>query len=87
MVIWEDGEFKEVKHDFKSEIMNILNTGDMIVIATVQIYIYFYELDLNMQIRQVDLTNCSVKLFNFYIGDLLATQDDLLVCTTEGDLV
>lgn len=67
--------------------MNILNTGDMIVIATVQIYIYFYELDLGVQIRQVDLTNCSVKLFNFYIGDLLVTQDDLLVCTTEGDLV
>ena len=35
----------------------------------------------------MDLNNCSVKLFNFYIGDLLVTEDDLLVCTTEGDLV
>jgi len=67
--------------------MNILNTGDMIVIATDQAYCYFWNLDLNHELRKVDLTNCSVKLFNFYICDLLYTETQLLVCTTEGDLI
>ena len=53
--------------------MNILNTGDMIIIATSNTFIYFYELDLNIKIREIELTNCSVKLFDYTIIDLIVT--------------
>jgi hypothetical protein len=53
--------------------MNMLNTGDIIVIATSNTFIYFFELDLNTKIREIELTNCSVKLFDYSIIDLVVT--------------
>jgi hypothetical protein len=38
-------------------------------------------------VRNIDLTSFTFKLFNFYVKDIILNKNNLIVSTTEGDLL
>jgi len=60
----------------------------MLVVITDVGWCYFWNLDLNQELRKLDLTNCTNnRLFNMTVCDIEAGINELMICTTDGDLM
>lgn len=58
-----------------------------VVIATDAASLHFWDINLTINFRNLDLTTFSFKLFNFNVSTVIATRAKVLVATTEGDLL
>ena len=61
----------------------------MLIVMVEGGWCYFWNLDLTSELRRVDLTSCTNnnRLFNITVCDMEVGINELMICTTEGDLL
>lgn len=48
---------------------------------------HLWDFTFSFNIKNIDLTNFSFKLFNYDIADILVVESVLMVSTTDGDII
>ncbi|EGR29518.1 PH domain protein [Ichthyophthirius multifiliis] len=82
-----DQDQKESMYKNQNAILCIITYQYGIIIATEASTIHFWDLNMKINIKNIDLTTFAFKLFNYNIADILIADDKLLVSTTYGDII
>ena len=76
-----------MKH-YNQEVLGLLDCYEMLVVVTDGGWCYFWNLDLNHELKKIDLTNCTnSRLFSMTVCDMEVGINELMICTTDGDLM
>ena len=72
---------------YKDQIVCITSYQFGIIIGTDASTIHLWDFKFRNNIKNIDLTAFSFKLFSYVISDIVVAGDKLLVASTEGDVV
>ena len=75
------------KYTNEDAVVNITTFTYGIIISTEASKIHLWDFSFKNNIKNIDLTTFSFKLFNYSIADVLVVTDKLLVTTKNGDII
>ncbi|CAK79604.1 unnamed protein product, partial (macronuclear) [Paramecium tetraurelia] len=87
VILWENFERMDLMTTYKDQIVCITSYQFGIIIGTDASTIHLWDFKFKNNIKNIDLTAFSFKLFSYVISDIVVAGDKLLVASTEGDVV
>ncbi|CAD8183513.1 unnamed protein product [Paramecium pentaurelia] len=87
VILWENFERMDLMTSYKDQIVCITSYQFGIIIGTDASTIHLWDFKFKNNIKNIDLTAFSFKLFSYVISDIVVAGDKLLVASTEGDVV
>jgi len=86
-MLWENFETMEEVYAYKDQIVCITTYTNGVIIGTDASTVHLWDFKMKNNIKNIDLTAFSFKLFSYVISDIVVAGDKVLVASTEGDVV